>query len=178
VDIIYSPRLELIAMSPAFLDASFKGDLETASRFIGLDIPSDWLEAKWLMEMRLVKMRENPALEPWLLRAVGLRDTKTMIGFIGFHTLPGAEYLNSYAPNSVEFGYTIFADYRGKGFASEAAGALMDWATREHDVKRFIVSISPTNEPSLRIAQKFDFRKVGSFTDPEDGIEDVFLREV
>ena len=178
MDIIHSARLELIAMSPAFLDVSFKGDLEPASRLINLTIPSDWLEAKWLMEMRLIKLRENPALEPWLLRAVGLRETKRMLGFIGFHTLPGADYLNSYAPGSVEFGYTIFADYRGKGYASEAAGALMDWATREHGVTRFVVSISPTNEPSLRIAQKFDFRKVGSFTDPEDGIEDVFLREV
>jgi RimJ/RimL family protein N-acetyltransferase len=45
-------------------------------------------------------------------------------------------------------------------------------------VTRFIVSISPANEPSLRLAQKFGFRKVGSFTDPEEGVEDVFLREI
>ena len=178
MDVIYSPRLDLIAMSPAFLNASFKGDLETASPLIDLIIPSEWLEAKWLMEMRLVKLRENPALEPWLLRAIALRETRTMIGFIGFHTLPGADYLNSYAPGSVEFGYTIFADYRRKGYASEAAGALMDWATREHDVTRFVVSISPINKPSLRLAQKFGFRKVGTATDIEDGVEDVFLREV
>ena len=54
----------------------------------------------------------------------------------------------------------------------------MDWASREHAVTHFVVSISPTNEPSLHIAQKFGFRKVGSFTDPEDGVEDVFLREI
>jgi len=101
-----------------------------------------------------------------------------MIGFIGFHTLPGPEYLNSYAPNSVEFGYTIFSDYRRKGYASEAAQALMDWASREHHVTRFIVSISPANAPSLRIAKKLGFRKVGSFIDPEEGVEDVFLREI
>src|SRR5690349_16021476 len=98
-------------MPPAFLDASLQGDLNLASRLIGLDVPLDWLEEKWLMEMRLAKMRENPALEPWLLRAVGLRETKTMVGFIGFHALPGAEYLNSYAPGSVEFGYTIFTNH-------------------------------------------------------------------
>jgi RimJ/RimL family protein N-acetyltransferase len=178
LNVIHSSRLELIALSPDFLNASLKDDLESASRFIGLDVPPEWLEAKWLMEMRLVKLRENPAsLEPWLLRAIGLREAKKMIGFIGFHTLPGAEYLNSYAPDSVEFGYTIFPDYRGKGYASEAAQALMDWATREHQVTRFVVSISPMNQPSLRIAQKLGFRKVGSFNDPEEGVEDVFLRE-
>src|SRR5215510_531970 len=115
-------------MSPDFLAASLKSDLEAACRLIGLVILPDWLEAKWLMEMRLIKLRENPALEPWLLRAVGLRETKTMIGFIGFHTLPGADYLNPYAPGSVEFGYSIFPNYRRMGYASEAAQALMNWA--------------------------------------------------
>ena len=178
MDIIYSPRLELIAMSPDFLSASLAGDLEAASRLIDLVIPDDWLGSKWLMEIRLAKMRANPALEPWLLRAVGLRETRTMVGFIGFHTQPGAEYLNSYAPDGVEFGYTIFPAHRKSGYASEAAQALMEWATREHGVKRFVVSISPANEPSLRLARKFGFRKVGTVTDPEDGEEDVFLLEI
>lgn len=178
MDIIHSPRLELIALSPDFLRMSLRDDLESASRLIDLSVPRDWLETKWLMELRLAKIRANPALEPWLLRAVGLRETRTMIGFIGFHTLPGAEYLNSYAPGSVEFGYTIFPDYRKKGYASEAAQALMEWGTREHGVTRFVVSISPENEPSLRLARKFGFRKVGTVTDPEDGVEDIFLLEV
>ena len=130
------------------------------------------------MEIRLAKLRAEPALEPWLLRAVGLRETRTMVGFIGFHTRPGAEYLKSYAPDGVEFGYSIFPAYRRLGFATEAAGALMQWATLEHGVKRFVVSISPTNELSLRLARKFGFRKVGTVTDPEDGVEEVFLLEV
>lgn len=178
LDTIHSPRLDLIALSPDFLRASIGDDLEAASRLIDLVVPSDWLEMKWLMEMHLAKLRENPGLEPWLLRAVGLHESRTMVGCIGFHTLPGAEYLSPYAPGSVEFGYTIFSDYRGRGYASEAAQALMDWATQQHRVTRFVVSISPGNEPSLRIAQKFGFRKVGTVVDPEDGVEDVFLREV
>ena len=177
MDVIHSPRLELIALSADFLYASIQGDLESAARLIDLAIPDDWLQAKWLMEMRLEKLREKPALEPWLLRAIGLRKTKTMVGFIGFHTEPGAEYLQSFAPGGVEFGYTIFPEYRQMGFASEAAGALMQWATWKHDVTRFVVSISPLNEPSLRLARKLGFRKVGTVTDPEDGVEDIFLLE-
>jgi RimJ/RimL family protein N-acetyltransferase len=175
MDIIHSPRLELIALSLDFLNASIKGDLESAAQLIDLVVPMDWLEAKWVMEIRLAQMREDPALEPWLLRAVGLRETRTMIGFIGFHTRPGAEYLHPYAPEGVEFGYTIFPPYRRMGFASEATEALMQWATSEHGVTRFVVSISPANEPSLRLARKFGFRKVGTVTDPENGVEDVFL---
>lgn len=177
MDLIGSPRLDLIPLSPDFLNASIKDDLESASQLIDLVIPKDWLEAKWVMEIRLSQLHGDPTLEPWLLRAVGLRETRTMIGFIGFHTRPGAEYLNSYAPGGVEFGYTIFPEYRKKGYASEATQALMDWATREHGVKRFVVSISPANEPSLRLARKFGFRKVGTVADPEAGVEDVFLLE-
>ena len=175
LDTIHSARLELIAMSPDFLEACLKGELESASQTIGLLIPPEWLEMKWLMELRLKQMRENPVLVPWILRAVGLRETKIMIGHVGFHTLPGAEYLNPYARGSVEFGYSIFPNYRRMGYASEAAQALMDWATREHEVTHFIVSISPTNEPSLRLAKKFGFHKVGAATDDEGGVEDVFL---
>ena len=179
MDSIHSSRLELIAMSPDFLSASLRDDLDAASRIIDFSVPRDWLETKWLMELRLAKLRANPALEPWLLRAIGLRETRAMIGFIGFHTLPGAEYLNPYAPpGSVEFGYTVFPAYRKKGYASEAAQALMDWAVREHGVKRFVVSISPTNEPSLRLARKFGFRKVGTVMDPEDGVEDILLLDL
>jgi RimJ/RimL family protein N-acetyltransferase len=178
LDSIHSPRLELVAMSPAFLSASLRDDLDAASRIIDFSVPPEWLETKWLMELRLAKLRANPALEPWLLRAIGLRETRTMIGFIGFHTLPGAEYLDPYAPGSVEFGYTVFPAYRKQGYASEAAQALMDWAVREHGVKRFVVSISPTNEPSLRLARKFGFRKVGTVMDPEDGVEDILLLDL
>jgi [ribosomal protein S5]-alanine N-acetyltransferase len=157
---------------------SLQGDVESASRLIDLYIPQDWLEVKWLMEIRLAKLRGDPALEPWSLRAIGLRETRMMIGFIGFHTRPGADYLRSYALDSVEFGYTIFPGYRRMGFAGEAAEALMQWATREHGVKRFVLSISPANEPSLRLARRFGFRKVGTVTDPEDGVEDIYLLEL
>jgi RimJ/RimL family protein N-acetyltransferase len=54
----------------------------------------------------------------------------------------------------------------------------MQWATQEHGVNRFVVSISPVNEPSLRLARKFGFRKVGTITDPEEGVEDVFLLDI
>ena len=178
LDTIHSPRLELITMSPDFLEACLKGDEESASGMIGLVLPPEWLATKWLMQLRLKQMRENPALESWVLRAIGLRETKTMVGHIGFHTLPGAEYLKSYAPGSVEFGYSIFPNYRRMGYAREAVQALMDWATREHEVKHFVVSISPTNEPSLRLAQKFSFRKVGTTTDDQGRVEDIFLLDV
>lgn len=68
-----------------------------------------------------------------------------------------------------------FAPFRRQGYATEACAALMDWA-QQQGVTRFILSISPQNEPSLRIAAHFGFVKVGSQIDEEDGIEDIYER--
>lgn len=175
---IASDRLVLVSMTPAFLEACLAGEKARASGMLGLEVPEDWLRARGLMRLRLDQMRLDPSLEPWLLRAIGLRGEWTMIGHIGFHDRPGATYLRDLAPGGVEFGYSIFPPFRRQGYATEACGALMDWAYREHHVMRFVVSISPENLPSLRIAGRFGFRKVGSHVDEEDGPEDILVRDV
>lgn len=64
--------------------------------------------------------------------------------------------------------------HRRQGFASEAISALFDWAHTTHGITRFIASISPDNEPSLRLAQQFGFEQVGEQMDEIDGLEHVF----
>jgi RimJ/RimL family protein N-acetyltransferase len=173
---IRSERLELISLTPAFLEASLAGDLETAAGLINLQIHPDWLQAKQLMQIRLDQLRRLPTSQPWLLRAVGLRQEKIMVGHIGFHTQPGPTYLQDLAPGGVELGYTIYAPFRRQGYAREACAALMEWAYRKHNVTRFVVSINPDNMPSLRIAQHFGFKKVSEHYDDRDGLEHVFVR--
>ena len=175
---ITSERLDLVAMNLAFLDAALAGDLAQASQILGMPVPEEWLEQRWLMVLRQEQIRADPTLEPWLLRAVRLRSSGAMIGHVGFHAKPGADYLHEYAPDGVEFGYTIFPAFRQHGYAREASAALMEWATREHGVTAFVLSISPDNMPSLRIAAHFGFAKVGSVIDEEDGPEDVFVRHI
>lgn len=175
---ITSERLDLVVMSSAFLDAALAGDLAQASQIIDMRVPEEWLAQRWLMVLRQEQIRVDPTLEPWLLRAVRLHSSGEMIGHIGFHAKPGAEYLHEYAPDGVEFGYTIFPAFRQHGYAREASAALMEWATRAHGVTAFVLSISPNNVPSLRIAAHFGFAMVGSMIDDQDGPEDVFVRYV
>lgn len=175
---IESERLTLISMPPVFLEVCLAGDQATASRLLDLIIPSDWFAEQRLMKLRLAQLQRDPNLQPWLLRAIGLRQERRMIGHIGFHTYPDPDYLQALAPGGVEFGYTVFAPFRQRGYATEACAAMMTWANREYGVPRFVVTISPDNLPSLRIAQHFGFRKVGTHIDEEDGPEDIFVREV
>ena len=177
-DVIDTARLVLFPMTVEFYLASLEGDQEQASRLIGLDVPEEWFLSRRLIEIRLAQLKRDPDLLPWLLRAVGLRERSQMIGHIGFHNRPGAEYLLEFAPGGVELGYTIYPEHRRRGYAGEACATLMDWAQREHRVSRFVVSIGPQNMPSLRIAGRFGFQKVGMQLDEEDGPEHIFVREV
>jgi len=54
-----------------------------------------------------------------------------------------------------------------RGFATEAAQAMIDWAAREHGVLEFISGVTPDNAPSLRVNDKLGFVRTGDFVDGE-----------
>ena len=97
-----------------------------------------------------------------------------MVGHIGFHTSPGPEYLEAWVPGAVEFGITIYAPFRRRGYACEASRALMNWAHVVHGTAKFVMTIAPSNVPSQRLARTLGFEMIGTHQDEVDGIEDVF----
>jgi len=172
--IIQSERLDLLPLTPEVLRALLSGDESGAAAMIGATVPAGWGMARDLLELRLCQLEEAPALQPWLLRGIRLREEGILAGHIGFHTAPGAEYLADLSQDGVEFGYEILEPWRRQGIATEAITALMCWASATHGVTRFVVSISPGNLPSLALAAKLGFRKIGSHMDEIDGPEDIF----
>src|SRR5882724_3483833 len=143
--IIASERLDLIPMSLGFLRASLGCDIAAAQSLLCAAIPDDWPTTPAILAMRLRQLEEDPALEPWLLRAMVLRSCRTMIGHIGFHTAPGADYLQPYSPDAVEFGFTVFTAFQRQGYAREACLALMRWAQAANGVQSFVLTIRPDN---------------------------------
>ncbi len=170
---ILTQRLNLIPMSPAFLRASLAGDTVEAEACIGLHVPEPQSEDRHVLSLRLKQLEENSALQPWLLRAIGLRDTGEMIGHIGFHTSPGAEYLQPWSPGGVELGFTVLPAHRRKGYAREAVLALMQWAKSTHGTTDFVVTVSPQNAASQALVTQLGFVRVGGHVDEIDGPEDI-----
>jgi RimJ/RimL family protein N-acetyltransferase len=70
-------------------------------------------------------------------------------------------------------GYGIVPEYRGRGLATEAAGAVLDWAER-NDVDVYS-SVRPPNPASVRVLEKIGMRLADSYCD-EDGQRDVYRR--
>jgi len=171
VPTIQSTRLDLMSMSTGFLRASLDGRLADAERLLGAALPPDWPgghEQKRTMRWRLDEITAQPAAQPWLLRAIVLREPeRRVIGQIGFHDPPGPE-------RKVEVGYGIWPEYRRRGFALEAIEALFAWAISEHRITHFVASVGPWNEPSLGVVRKLGFVQTGSQIDDFDREELVF----
>jgi RimJ/RimL family protein N-acetyltransferase len=170
VPAVHSRRLDLVSMSPAFLSASLSGGRVEAARLIGAALPPEWPKpAERQLHRRLKQLAHNPTEQPWLLRAMVLRDDpdRPLVGYINFHASPGPH-------GWVEVGYTVLPEFRRRGYAQEAVEALFDWASREHNVQRFRASVSPGNVPSLALVRKLGFREIGRQWDDEDGEELVF----
>jgi [ribosomal protein S5]-alanine N-acetyltransferase len=175
--LIQTDRLDLILMTPAFWEAAVSGDQSKAAQILGVPVPADFWPVSHYIPARLAQVRRNPALLPWLGRAMVLRASSAMVGSIAFHMSPEPEPVRPLGPGGVEFGYTVFPQFRQQGYATEASLAMMIWA-QQQGVMRFILSISPQNQPSLRIAAHFGFIKIGSQMDEEDGLEEIYERRV
>ena len=158
-------------MSPAFMRALVAGDIAVASREIGAAVPPDMPDdlANFL-RYRMAQVEDDPTLVQWLGRAMVLTDEggeRRVIGTIGFHGAPDDH-------RRLEVGYRVEPEFRRRGFAREAIRSLFDWAAREHGIRRFIASVSPTNEASLALTAGLGFGQIGSQMDDIDGLELVF----
>jgi ribosomal-protein-alanine N-acetyltransferase len=172
VDSIRSDRLELVSMSPDFIDALLAERRGEAEAEAALKLPDAWPDApdRGFLNFRLRQMRERPEIQEWFVYAVVLPDAeRPMIGHAGFHGPPGVNAVK--AADAVEVGYSIFEPYRRRGYATEVVRALIDWASRRHGIHRFIASISPENDPSLALARRLGFKHIGQHWDEEDGEE-------
>jgi ribosomal-protein-alanine N-acetyltransferase len=154
-------------MPVPLLDALLAGDRAAISALAGYRIPAGFPNGggRKLVSYRREQVANDPSWAPWSLRAIVLRETGTMVGYVNFHGPPGVN--DTATPNAVELGWTVFPIYRKKGYATETARALMDWAATEHGIRHFVSSTTPNNEPSLRVHDKLGFARTGQVVDGE-----------
>lgn len=65
----------------------------------------------------------------------------------------------------VEIGYGVDEAFRGRGLATEAVGALVDWGRGREDVGVILAETLTANLPSRRVLEKCGFRRRGESTD-------------
>ena len=66
-----------------------------------------------------------------------------------------------------ELGFIVHPRHQGKGYATEAARALLRWAFEEVGFHRIYGRAEPRNEASVRVMEKLGMRKEGHFVENE-----------
>ncbi len=171
---IETNRLLLRVIPLEALQATVSGDLDTVAQHVQLIVPPAWIGESWVAQLRFDQWQKDPAYGPWSVRAIALKETGEMIGYINCHGTPDPVFMEGKAPNGVEIGYMLFEPWRGQGHALEAITGFNRWA-KIHGVDSVVVSISPNNQASLALARKLTAEKIGSHIDERDGPEDVYL---
>lgn len=102
--------------------------------------------------------------DPWTLGfAVVHRDDGCVIGSAAFKGAPDEDGV-------VEIAYGIAPSYEGRGYATEAAKALVAFALERVDVTSIRAHTKPENGASARVLSRNGFQQVGEVDDPEDGL--------
>lgn len=144
---VATPRLRLVAFD-AGLAALPPARLAGA---LGARVPPDAVdEEMWAESAERLQSRPGEAgWHFWLLVEHG-----AVVGTAGFKGPPGPE-------GEVEIGYGLVATARGRGLASEAARALVDWALRDARVRRIVAHTEAGNGASERVLAKLGFAPAG-----------------
>lgn len=82
------------------------------------------------------------------------RETGTVVGDIGFVGPPDDG-------GSVEIGYSVISDRRRRGYAKEAAEAIVEWVLRQPNVRVVVAGCAKDNLPSIRTLVRTGFLQTG-----------------
>lgn len=142
------PVLKLVPRTRDEVRASIDA-MDAASR---KEISVDW----WAMfEMSAMQ-------DPWVHGFSLLLPDGTPVGIGSFKGPP--------VDGVVEIAYAVLPEHQDKGYATEAARAMVGYAFQCAEVSRVIAHTLPQGAASQRVLQKAAFRRTGEVVDPEDGL--------
>ncbi|MDO8308032.1 MAG: GNAT family N-acetyltransferase [Actinomycetota bacterium] len=164
--VLHGPRLDLVLVT---VEQLLSRDGSSDPVPLALPDPHNVLDPRTSpLLYRIVQVRTDPSVNPWLIRLAVLRGVEpAIVGLGNFHGPPDQAGM-------VEIGYSVIPVYRGQGFGREIATMMWDAAARHPDVRVLRATVAPDNEPSLAIVRAAGLVHVGEQEDPVDGLELVF----
>jgi RimJ/RimL family protein N-acetyltransferase len=112
----------------------------------------------------LAMLHNSASIDPWIHGfRMQHRATGAVVGRCGFKGPPTTDGV-------VEVAYGVDEEHQGKGYATEAAEALVRFAFNNEAVRTVLAHTLPEVNASTRVLTKCGFRRVGDVIDPDDGL--------
>jgi [ribosomal protein S5]-alanine N-acetyltransferase len=145
-------RLRLLPLDLKRARAALMGRAELA-RLIGAQVPEAWPNDAFSEALPVIAkfLEGDPTYAAWTRLVVHQVD-RILIGEVGFKSKPDRA-------GKVEIGYGIVPAYRRRGYASEAAEALIAWAFAQ-GVRRVTAECLADNLGSIRVLGKLGMRRL------------------
>jgi len=150
-DIIRTQRLILrtLKVSDAARYSALVSDWDIAKMTGSLPFPLPLISAEIKIEMLLSRKRRGLAF-PYAMTENG----DDLIGVM--------DVFRRRSDSAYELGYWVARDHWGKGYASEAAIAVMNEVSSHLGISRFVAGVFADNPASMRVLEKIGFKKTGS----------------
>lgn len=158
--VIETPRLVVRSFSPidagAFME--FSRQPSVAHWLPDMVVQDESEAAGWIGWIN----RNLDATKPFVILAIEEKASHALLGFVGAGP---KEELN----NEIEVAYGIADPYQGKGFATEAAQALIEWVFANTALERLSAIVQPANWASTRVIDKLGFTYIDTRELPHEG---------
>jgi RimJ/RimL family protein N-acetyltransferase len=154
MDDLKTERLVLIPCRLELVQA-LMSDRAEAEALIAASIPAEWPlhDLAEFLPAYAAMLEADPEVlgyGVWLLIAAEERELVGDAGFIGRPT-----------DGEIEIGYSILPAKRGRGYATEATAALLQWGLAREDVTRIVAGCAPDNLSSTRVLEKLGMQRSG-----------------
>ena len=157
---LMGPRLDLVAATPALLEAELGGKLALA-RFLDVEVPASWPPGLYLrdeIEQSLEVLRDDPATAGWWMWYLLCRQTggvlPVLVGLCCYKGRPNPE-------GTVEIGCSVLAEHHRQGYAREAIELLFERAFAQPEVRAVVVETYLDATSSIAALEKRGFRRAG-----------------
>ena len=149
---LLTDRLELKPL-PGQAAAALLEDREAAGRVLGARLSAQWPDPNLdgVLRRHAGASVDSECFGVWVMIE---RRSGTVVGDIGFHGPPDDA-------GTIEVGYSVIPSRRRRGYATEAAGALVGWAHSQPSVHAIVAGCDPSNVPSMCTLERVGFRRTG-----------------
>jgi [ribosomal protein S5]-alanine N-acetyltransferase len=154
-------RLELEPISLAMVEAVMTGRRDDAERIAEALVPKTWPNRALIeraFTASIEEIRADPATRLWgdrLMIERSERGERRVVGSIVFHGHPGADGI-------AEIAYGVEEGSQGRGLATEATRACVEWALAQEGVVAVRATTLPWHAASLRVMTKLGMVHFGT----------------